>query len=263
MEDQFNVTTLYRVALLDPRTIEMVFTASSPDAATYDRMVNQVVTDVHVLYQQHPGTKFDILFDLSPITKGGRNGILNTTSHGRKKLVLMANESTVDRIAIVGQGTVFQALTNFMIRIIGKGEAVKVFARREAALNWLHDQDTPTANSHAHDHATTMFDATAQQRLKEIADAISSAVTGDVVKTIPVPESHDELAEIAVGFNLLIEEVQTMQQHAEERLAAQTTELQDKLHELERLNAAMVGRELKMIELKNEIAELKKRGSDA
>ena len=45
----------------------------------------------------------------------------------------------------------------------------------------------------------------------------------------------------------------------EAKIAERTTELSDRVKELEFLNKTMVGRELKMVELKKEIKSLKKK----
>jgi len=45
----------------------------------------------------------------------------------------------------------------------------------------------------------------------------------------------------------------------EEKVAEQTKDLKDKIEELEKTNRSMVGRELKMVELKKEVEELKKK----
>lgn len=50
-------------------------------------------------------------------------------------------------------------------------------------------------------------------------------------------------------------------QGLEAKIAQRTKELADRIKELETLNKSMVGREIKMIELKKEIDELKKSGS--
>lgn len=53
-------------------------------------------------------------------------------------------------------------------------------------------------------------------------------------------------------------ELKELTESLEEKVRERTKELQGKINELERFNKLVVGRELKMIELKNEIEKLKK-----
>ena len=55
----------------------------------------------------------------------------------------------------------------------------------------------------------------------------------------------------------LQETIQKEKEKLEETVSEKTRELQEKVSELEKMNAFMVGRELKMLELKKEIDELR------
>ena len=83
--------------------------------------------------------------------------------------------------------------------------------------------------------------------LEEILDAIQKIALGDFKVKIRVNESNDELNSIAIGINMLNEELYSMNQ-----------ELQKKINDLKVMNDLMVGRELKMIELKKEVESLKR-----
>jgi len=81
--------------------------------------------------------------------------------------------------------------------------------------------------------------------VRTFEDIAAQLVSG---KTAMIPTlSRDELGEAGKSFNVVGQE-----------LIASNNEIQRKADELERMNKLMVGRELKMIELKNEIATLKK-----
>ena len=55
------------------------------------------------------------------------------------------------------------------------------------------------------------------------------------------------------------QELENLTQTLETQVKQRTRELQDKLKELERMNKHMIGRELKMVELKKEIKKLKRK----
>lgn len=81
-----------------------------------------------------------------------------------------------------------------------------------------------------------------------------------------VKTSKDEIGELAETLNKMRKEVKGSRKDLEqankglEQLVGQRTqELQTKLAELERLNRFMIDREIKMVELKNEVAQLKDR----
>jgi len=77
-------------------------------------------------------------------------------------------------------------------------------------------------------------------------------------------KTNDEIGEIAHVFNNMTEDLEksrkTLEEYSktlEQKVQERTGELNSKVEELQRMNTIMVGRELKMIELKKEIEELK------
>lgn len=78
---------------------------------------------------------------------------------------------------------------------------------------------------------------------------IAHRLTGGKTEEVPVL-SKDELGDVGTSFNTI-----------GRALIASTQDLHSKVNELERFNRLMVDRELKMIELKKEIEELKKQNS--
>lgn len=71
--------------------------------------------------------------------------------------------------------------------------------------------------------------------------------------------SNNEIGELASAFNLMTDKVQDAQENLQAQVDARTQQLSQKVEETERLNQTMVGRELKMIELKKQIDELTKK----
>jgi len=77
-----------------------------------------------------------------------------------------------------------------------------------------------------------------------------------------IKESHQNLEEAKAVLEIRVatrtRELQDLAQSLEEQVKARTNDLQEKMKELERFNRLAVDRELKMIELKEELKKLKK-----
>lgn len=71
----------------------------------------------------------------------------------------------------------------------------------------------------------------------------------------------DEITTLAVGLNALVDDLQSANSNLERRVAGQTQILNEKIRELEQINKALIGRELRMADLKQELSSLKKRTS--
>lgn len=69
---------------------------------------------------------------------------------------------------------------------------------------------------------------------------------------------HDEIGNLARAFNDMAQKLQVSHAELEEKVIARTKELELKAKSLEDMNKLMVGRELRMVELKNELASVKK-----
>lgn len=82
---------------------------------------------------------------------------------------------------------------------------------------------------------------------------------GNLYEKINV-HSDDELSEMAIAINLMSDNLSTTltsKTDLEQQIANRTAELQSKIDELARMNKLMVNHEIKMVELKKEIASLK------
>ncbi|KKS28538.1 MAG: hypothetical protein UU89_C0034G0007 [Parcubacteria group bacterium GW2011_GWC2_42_11] len=84
------------------------------------------------------------------------------------------------------------------------------------------------------------------------------------MKTVIDIKSKDEVGELAAAFNQmtcnLLQSQQEIKKHShdlEQKVTERTMELNKKLEEIEKMNSLVVNRELKMIELKKEVGELK------
>ena len=88
---------------------------------------------------------------------------------------------------------------------------------------------------------------------------------GDFSQRVRI-RSNDEIGKLGNTFNTMAEKLRGFYAGLEQAVRERTAKLEQsqkelivKLNEVERLNKVMVGRELKMIELKKEITELKKK----
>ncbi|MBI5728814.1 MAG: HAMP domain-containing protein [Candidatus Magasanikbacteria bacterium] len=79
---------------------------------------------------------------------------------------------------------------------------------------------------------------------------------GDLTKRAEV-HSKDEMGELAASFNVMTARLQESHASLEGKVQERTAELNQKIGELGKMNKFMVNRELKMVELKKEIAELR------
>jgi nitrate/nitrite-specific signal transduction histidine kinase len=70
-------------------------------------------------------------------------------------------------------------------------------------------------------------------------------------------KSNDEIGDLAFNFKLMAKSLKNNQENLENQIAERTKELDKKIKELERFKELTVGRELKMIEIKKQMKELK------
>jgi methyl-accepting chemotaxis protein len=104
-----------------------------------------------------------------------------------------------------------------------------------------------------------------KDRISHIVGILQNIAMGDFSQNIDIPENEDELTELLVALNLMIDdlkeadqEIRKHHQELEQKVEKRTRKLEEKIAETEMMNKLMVGRELKMIELKEEIKRLKK-----
>ena len=71
-------------------------------------------------------------------------------------------------------------------------------------------------------------------------------------------EAEEAKAVLEIKINARTRELKALSQGLEKQVGERTRELQENIDEMKRFNKLAVGRELKMVALKNEIAQLKK-----
>ena len=103
--------------------------------------------------------------------------------------------------------------------------------------------------------------ASTRQKMAELAAAIKKVTMGDFSGAVNVPDKENELSEIFSLVNQMLDSLRQFRATQEETEG----ELKDRIFEFEQWRKTAVGRELKMVELKDaitslqtEIADLKK-----
>jgi len=89
--------------------------------------------------------------------------------------------------------------------------------------------------------------------LTKLARAIA---TGDLSQRWSAMKSNDEIGELGQTFNEMSGRLQVAQTNLQAQIDTKTQQLRQKVEDTERLNQTMVGRELRMIELKKQVKTL-------
>jgi len=99
--------------------------------------------------------------------------------------------------------------------------------------------------------------------LKSLHEAVEKVSEGSREEKIEV-ESDDEIGQLAKAFNKMMDSIVSARSDVDKKVEEQTVELAKQIKEAqkaqemaEKMSSAMTGRELKMVELKREIQELK------
>jgi methyl-accepting chemotaxis protein len=110
-----------------------------------------------------------------------------------------------------------------------------------------------------------------KKRLDEIMPIMQKIAMGDFSQSIPVPDAEDEFTAHFIALNFMIDDLrdiveenkkqaaqlEVLNKSLEKEVKIRTKDLEAKMLDLERINKVAINRELKMVELKKEIAELK------
>lgn len=112
--------------------------------------------------------------------------------------------------------------------------------------------------------------------IKEITDGAKAIATGNLSATLPEIKTGDEIEDLATSLEAMRKsitaqtgELLELKDSLEHKVTERTKELEEahklleeKLVETEQINKAMIDRELKMVELKEELARLQKNGGE-
>lgn len=92
-----------------------------------------------------------------------------------------------------------------------------------------------------------------KKRLAELTPLLQKAAVGDFTEKIKISEKEDEFTELLVGLSLMMDDLRESKKNRNE-----VEEIRKKrITELEQWENITTGRELKMMELKKEMQELK------
>lgn len=94
-------------------------------------------------------------------------------------------------------------------------------------------------------------------KIRLMSSGTKNITDGNLEYQIP-SSGHDELATLASSFNIMTAKLRDSYVSLEQKVQERTKALTEKTEDLERLSESMVGRELKMIELKEKISQLTK-----
>jgi len=92
--------------------------------------------------------------------------------------------------------------------------------------------------------------------IMELKNIVHKMGKGNLDVKIDV-KSNDEVGDLAFNFKIMAKSLKNNQENLENQVVERTEELNNKIKELERFKELTVGRELKMIEIKKQMKELK------
>ncbi len=89
-----------------------------------------------------------------------------------------------------------------------------------------------------------------EEHLADLMPVFANASVGDFSKDVKLPATDDAFAEMYAGVQMMLDVIREKISDLERANA----DLANKIHDLERLNKFMIGRELRMRELKQALA---------
>lgn len=103
-----------------------------------------------------------------------------------------------------------------------------------------------------------LYARTISKPIQELNRKANEVTKGNLNTTVKI-RSLDEIGNLAQSFNAMTKSLRQYTENLEHQVEERTKDLQEKIDELEQFKKVTVGRELKMIELKNEIKQLKEK----
>lgn len=107
------------------------------------------------------------------------------------------------------------------------------------------------------------YKAYVNMRLDALTPIFAKVAMGDFSSNIKIPDGNDNFTRFYVGIQVMLEVIRSQiqsltsfNQDLEDKVKDRTSKLEETNTELKKVNEFMVGRELRIVELKNEKKEL-------
>jgi hypothetical protein len=159
--------------------------------------------------------------------------------------------------AFIVLNVTIKTVVSFVMHNIPK-ERIGFFSSEEKALSWLK------GNLAKEEEKSDYCQEIMTQHIQTLLPVLQDIATGNFKKRVLLPKEEMPLTELFVAINLMADDLEEYEHAAkeyektlEEKIQKRTNELKERIAALEHINKIMVGREIKMIELKKEIERLK------
>ncbi|MBI5613318.1 HAMP domain-containing protein [Candidatus Gottesmanbacteria bacterium] len=92
------------------------------------------------------------------------------------------------------------------------------------------------------------------RNVRLLTSAVARVGKGDLSQEVSI-RANDEIGDMAQGFNAMLVQLRSYRDDMEKKITDRTNDLEKRTREVEDINKLMVGREIKMIELKKKLSE--------
>lgn len=113
-----------------------------------DDEIIEVIIEGDQTYMTFENLRYDAMDMISRLQKEGkpRRGLININKLGKfnadsnRAAMEILESLNYDKVAIFGANTILTEVTKAIILAMGKGDTTRIFANREAALEWLNSK---------------------------------------------------------------------------------------------------------------------------
>ena len=134
MKSDEEMRLAYDLFVDDAGILNLVILGEIRGAESSTRLSELIQQDVITILDKNPHKKYDMIVNLLPLARGGY-----ASSKARKTYLQISSHRQLGRFAIVGGSVFARTMAGFFVRAAGKGEYMKWFAVKPAALEWLKE----------------------------------------------------------------------------------------------------------------------------